>query len=333
MVSITDFNKNTVAQMLYSRVTYLPDSVVYYFPENQQAYNWRTIYTEARAIAEGLIRIGVKKGDKVGLLMEGRIEVILSMFAAASIGAVTVPINTYSKKEEIKSVLQDARTSVLIMGLSGHHLRYPEMVQEILAEATVTDLAWIPADIFVLGDEDDTYPFRKFSDLKDGRNPMHDEDFVAACAGTFTNDPVLLIYTSGTTGLPKGILRSTASFLMSKDKAANKSGIITTYIHNCLDKISNRFKLINLLPLYHLGGISTIFTTLKISNFSVVMLSHFNPVNAIEAINKEKCRFLVGSPYMIQNMINLLPDESDMFNTIKGVSFASSAVNNVLIEK
>jgi fatty-acyl-CoA synthase len=333
MVSITDFNKNTVAEMLCRRVTYLPDSVVYYFPENQQVYNWRKIYTEVRAIAEGLMRIGVKKGDRIALLIEGRMEVILSMFAAASIGAVTVPINTYSKKEEIKSVLQDARTSVLIMGLSGHHLHYPEMVQEILAEATVTDLSWIPANIFVLGDDDDTYPFHKFSDLQDRKNPMSDDDFVAACAGTLTNDPVLLIYTSGTTGLPKGILRSTASFLVSKEKSPTQSGLVKTYVNKTLDKISNRFKLINLLPLYHLGGISTIFTTLKISNFSVVMLSHFNPVNAIEAINKEKCRFLVGSPYMIQNMMNLLPDGSDMFNTIKGISFASAAVNNVLIEK
>jgi fatty-acyl-CoA synthase len=218
------------------------------------------------------------------------------------------------------------------MGTSGHHLCYPEIIREIIEEARQTDLAWIPANVFIFGDDLDAYPFRKFSDLQDQRHAVSDDDFIAACTHTVTDDPIVLIYTSGTTGIPKGILRSAASFLVAKSKA-KPTGRVLGYINKFGDRLINRFKVMDLLPLYHLGGIATLFNTLKASNFSLVMLSRFNPVTAVDIIDNEKCQFLVGTPYMVQSMINVLPANSDKLNVLKGLAFAASAVNEAMIHK
>jgi fatty-acyl-CoA synthase len=320
MITPNRFNKNTIGEMLCRRATFLPGSIAYSFPETGQVYTWKKTYTEVRVIAEGLIIRGIKKGDRIAVLMEDRMEVILTMFAAATIGAIAVPINSYSKKDELKSYFFDARPSVLIMGTTGHHLNYCAMVKAIMAEADPKDNYLMPANIFVVGDQEEANPFANFSDLLNHPTQMSDDDFVAACALTLA-------------GTPKGVLRSAASFLVSKDKKAKSPGRLKARIMKKLDHLSNRFRLINLLPLYHLGGVSTLFTTLKASNFRVVILSHFNPVNAIDIIEKEKCQFLVGTPYMIQNMINILPEGSRKFDTIKGIAFASAAINGMMIDK
>jgi fatty-acyl-CoA synthase len=106
MISSSSFNKNTVAEMLCQRATQFPNNKIYHFPEHKQVYTWLKIHNEVRLITEGLIRLNIKKGDRIAILMEGRMEFILSMFAAASIGAVTVPINTYSKKRRNKGFIK-----------------------------------------------------------------------------------------------------------------------------------------------------------------------------------------------------------------------------------
>jgi fatty-acyl-CoA synthase len=337
MGNTNEFNRDTIPDLLYKRAKYSSHDIAYSFPELKQNYTWSKVWNEVQIIARGFLQLGIKKGDRVALLMEGRIELILSMYAAASVGAIAIPLNTYNKKDELQTYLRDSRPVAMIIGNKGQHLHYPSILQEIISECKQndTDSTWIPSTIFVLDDEKGLVePFYSISELIKLAMNKNEHDFLLACNSTRPDDPIILFYTSGTMGTPKGVLRSTASFLSSDSgKGKYKPGKVTSMMVKISDRITCNFSIMNLLPLYHLGGFSTIFTSLKACNIQIVMISHFNPVNALSIIEKERCQLLVGTPYMIQKMLNSYsPNQYDL-NSLIGLVFTSSAVNHLIAEK
>lgn len=329
------WNRNTIPYMLQKRAAESTHDVAYSFPTLDQHYTWRMVWEESRLLSKGLLRLGVKKGDAIAILMPGRAEMVISMFAAACVGAVIVPINTYSKKLELQHYLKDARPVALIMGSEAQHNHFPAIMQEIILDCSKegADGDWLPEHIFVLDEKNEgVEPFQSYSDLAMLGSTVEEKVFSAACEALVPQDPLILLYTSGTLGLPKGVMRSTASFLLSSN-LVDKPGKSSSLLMMLSDKITRFFSVMNLLPLYHLGGFATLFTGLKACNIRIVMLGHFNPLNALSAIEKEKCRVLIGTPYMIQQMM-LSPKRNEYnLKSLLGIAFTSAAVNNTILQK
>ncbi len=329
------FNKDTIPYLLQKRAAESPHDVAYSFPAVSQHHTWSKIWEEARLLAKGFLRLGIKKGDTIALLMPGRIEMIISMYAAACTGAVIVPLNTYSKKQELQHYLKDARPTAMIMGKEGHHIHYPAMMQEIITDCRKAgmDSDWLPEHIFVLEEAGRAAgPFQPFSALRALGAAVEENIFLHACTAIAPKDPLILLYTSGTLGLPKGVLRSTASFLMTANHA-EEPGRGTSLLMRLSDRITRFFSVMNLLPLYHLEGFAILFTGLKTCNIRIVMLSHFNPLNALSAIEKEKCRVLIGTPFMIQQMLSSPKKDEFNLRSLLGVAFTSAAVNHTILQK
>ncbi|KGE19349.1 class I adenylate-forming enzyme family protein [Paenibacillus wynnii] len=328
-------HKDTLSDLLCKRAITFPHDVVFSFPELGQHYSWSQVWNEVQLLGKGFLQLGIQKGDRVVLLMQGRIELILSMYAAASIGAVIVPLNAYSKKEELLTYLQDSKPALMIMGSGGHQQYYPMMIQELIAETALdgTDSSWLPPHMFVLNEG--TFlqrPFRPFSDIYQLAAMMDEHVFRLAYQSIRAEDPLILLYTSGTLGSPKGVLRSTASFLVKKrgEKSGKKGSALMAGL---TDRVAHKFSLFSLLPLYHLGGFATLFTALKVCNIRVVMLTHFNPVNALSVLELEKCQIMTGTPFMIQQMLTSSRRSEFDLSSLVGLAFTSAAINNTLLKK
>jgi len=335
MNSRSSLSKDTIPYMLQKRAVDYPHDVAYSYPAVQQHYTWLMVWEEVRLLAKSLLQLGVKKGDSIVIIMPGRAEMIISMFAAACVGAIIVPLNTYSKKQELLHYLKDSRPSAIIMGAHGQHIHYPTIMQEIImdmdAEGVEND--WLTKHIFVLEEKGElNEPFQPYANLRLLGAAVDEQTFISACETNVSSDPLILLYTSGTLGIPKGVLRSTASFLLTaSDNDKPKKGIAT--LMKLSDRLTHHFSVMNLLPLYHLGGFGTLFASLKTYNIRMVMLSHFNPINALSAVEKEKCKVLIGTPYMIQQMI-LSPQRNEYdLKSLIGVAFTSAAVNNTILQK
>ncbi|WP_065385188.1 class I adenylate-forming enzyme family protein [Bacillus sp. FJAT-26390] len=328
-------NKDTIPYLLQKRAADCPHDVAYSFPTNSSHHTWLTIWEEVRFVAKGFLQLGIKKGDKIALLMPGRVELVVSMFAAACVGAIIVPLNTYSKKQELQHYLKDSRPAALIMGTEGQHIHYPAMMVEIILDSHKEglDSSWLPKHIFVLDEAGHlAAPFQPYSKLSVLGAAIEASDFLTACTANTPKDPLILLYTSGTLGMPKGVLRTTASFLVSAN-LGEQPGRSTAMLMKLSDKITRYFSIMNLLPLYHLGGFATLFTGLKACNIRIVMLTHFNPVNALSAVEKERCRVLIGTPFMIQQMLSSPKREEFDLKSLLGVAFTSAAVNNIILQK
>ncbi len=324
--------KKTVPYFLERRAKESPNRRAFFFPQHNQDYSWAQVWDEVKVLAANFINIGVTKGDRIVILMEGRMELILSVFASACIGAVAVPLNTYSKNEELTFYLKDAQPSVLIMDERGQHLDYPDIFQSILFDysSKMEAPSWLPNRVYVLGKKKEAaHSFPSFNVL------MKENYHLEGSLSKFTNavhpkDPLVLLYTSGTSGTPKGVLRSTLSFL-SSTKTTEKS--YTSFKQRITNRLTSRFIFLNLMPLYHLGGFASLMAVLESYQVQMVMLSHYNPTQALKILQDVHAHVLSGTPYMIQQMLSSPKFNDFSFKSVMGIVFGSSAVSATLLKR
>lgn len=144
-------------------------------------------HEEVKAIAKGVIGIGIKAGDKLGLLSRTRYEWTLLDFAMMYAGVISVPIYESSSSEQIKWVLSDSE-SVGCFFETKEHLASFESVKSGLKNVGHT---WVIDD----GD---------LESLKKEGESVTDEALEQRRSAANGDDLITIIYTSGTTGNPKG---------------------------------------------------------------------------------------------------------------------------------
>ena len=159
----------------------------------------RLSYGEARArarqLAKGLLRLGVRRGDKVALVMSNRPEWLLVDFAVTLLGATLVPISTWSRARELAYVLDhcDATTLITVEGFAGQD--YRGMLAELGGPASPR----LPtlARVVTVG--------RELDALRDLGEAVDDAALDAAQRAVTPDDVAYILYTSGTTSTPKGV--------------------------------------------------------------------------------------------------------------------------------
>jgi long-subunit acyl-CoA synthetase (AMP-forming) len=151
---------------------------------------WGELRERVDALAGGLARLGVQRGDTVALMLSNRPEFHLCDLAAMMLGAAPFSIyNTYTP-EQIRFLIEDAGARVLIC-------EQQYLPQVIEARKGLTQL-----DYVIVVDGQPRLGMLALADVE-GSNP--DFDVEAAVAQTRSDDVLTLIYTSGTTGPPKGV--------------------------------------------------------------------------------------------------------------------------------
>ncbi len=151
---------------------------------------WGELRERVDALAGGLAKLGVQRGDSVALMLSNRPEFHLCDLAAMMLGATPFSIyNTYTP-EQIQYVASDAEAKILIC-----EQQYLPQVRE--ARKQLPNL-----DYVIVVDGDAPLGTLALADVE-GSNPTFDAD--ASVAQIKSTDVLTLIYTSGTTGPPKGV--------------------------------------------------------------------------------------------------------------------------------
>jgi len=166
----------------------------------------RLSYAETRArarrLAKGLLRLGVRRGDKVALLMGNRPEWLMIDFAATMLGATLVPISTWSRARELGYMLDhcDATTLITIARFGGQD--YLGMLAELGGPGS-TRLPKLATVVVVEGERGG--PLTAFDTLWDLGAAVGDRELDAAQRAVEAEDIAYILYTSGTTSTPKGV--------------------------------------------------------------------------------------------------------------------------------
>ena len=97
--------------LLRERARHTPTELAVICGQRQVAYG--ELESRACKVATGLRRIGVRRGDRVALLINNRLKWLEIVFGASALGAVVIPLSTWSRHDELKYLLDDAKINVL----------------------------------------------------------------------------------------------------------------------------------------------------------------------------------------------------------------------------
>jgi long-chain acyl-CoA synthetase len=180
----------TITQALEHTVARVPDRIAVRTKGGEQTFTWSQIRDRADALAAGLRKLGVGKGDSVALMLGNRPEFHVADLAVMTLGATPFSIYQTYAPEQIRYVVADADARVAI--LDAQYLdRFRDARKDLpkLETLIVVDEA----------SGDDITP------LAEVEQPDESFDGAAARNAVDPEDVLTLIYTSGTTGPPKGV--------------------------------------------------------------------------------------------------------------------------------
>ena len=219
---------------------------------------WKVFDEKANRFANMLLDRGVKKGDKVGILLMNCLEWLPVYFGILKIGALAVPLNFRYASAEIKYCLELAEVDVLMFG--------PEFIgriEEIADEISRNRL------LFYVGEGCPSFAEHYDSLVvncksEDPMIPLTDDDDAA------------IYFSSGTTGFPKAILHDHRSLVHSASVEQNHHGQSRDDVFLCIP------------PLYHTGAKMHWFGSLQ-SGSKAVLLKGVKPKTILETVSNEKC--------------------------------------------
>jgi long-chain acyl-CoA synthetase len=259
----------------------------------------------ARQLANGLLNLGVKKGDRVALMSPNLPQYVIGLEACYKIGAIIVPTNPQATVREITNQFKDngAETVIAWAGIA----EKPLEAMRGGSTAVKRVIVFGPGDVQAL------------------LSPSVVMDYDALLAAAAETEPdvkvnsediAMLQYTGGTTGVPKGCVLSNFNLL---------SMAYQDY-HWFLPALKDveYAKTLCCIPLYHIYGFNTGINMNKVFEGCAILVPSPTVDNILEAINEHEPNFYAAVPAMIFGL-NQHPDTpTSKIRSIKGLVCGAS---------
>jgi acyl-CoA synthetase (AMP-forming)/AMP-acid ligase II len=264
--------------------------------DERERLTFRQVNQRVNQIVHALQDRGVKKGDRIGVLLYNCNEIIEMYFACAKGGFVAVPVNYRLLPREILYLLKDFEPKVFVFDQEFSH------TVKSFKDQAGSIRHWIALGGRVSGSEIETF--------EDAFMHSQDEEPIVDLSD---DDLAMIMYTSGTTGVPKGAM-------------ITQRNLMASIINQCMAISPSRDDvLINFPPLFHLGGLST-FLSHFTTGCTHITIRQFDVVKALEWIEKERPTAAHLVPAM-QNMVVSHPDVGKYdLSSLRNIHYGASAM-------
>ncbi len=292
----------TIPQVLACTVAAYPDREAAVFVQEDLNWSYSVFSREVDRFAGGLLRLGVRKGDRVGIWSPNNSAWLLTQFATARIGAILVCINPAYRTHELDYALNKVGCSTLVTAASFKSSDYLAILNALapdIVDSTPEDLSSerLPhlKRLIQIG-ENTASGFLSFSEVScmgDAVEPAHLDTISKSLSNT---EPINIQFTSGTTGSPKGAC-------LTHRNIVNNAKNVTAAI-----RFSEADRLCIPVPFYHCFGM--VLGTLGCVTKGAVMVipgEGFDPAQTLQAVSDQRCTALYGVPTMFVAELEL-PD-------------------------
>lgn len=291
-----EFIENTLGGVLDDLSKNNPNGWAVRYTDRNYFRTWKELNDEADLIARGMMSLGVKKGDHVAIWATNTPEWILTLFAAAKIGAVLVTVNTNFKIFELEYLLRQSDTKLLVMIGGFKNNDYVATVNELLPELKTTSgeiesehLPFLKRVVFA--GKETPEGMLNFEDLKILGGDFPVEIYEENKKTLNTHDVVNMQYTSGTTGFPKGVMLTHYNILNNGKTIGDGM------------KFTKNDKLCITVPFFHCFGLVLAMMACITHGTTMVPVERYSPVPVMNAISAEKCTAVHGVPTMFIAML------------------------------
>ena len=245
---------STVPDLLKQSAKQGSDKIAVFHGDKALTYN--QIYEQSLGLAHTLMRLGVKKGDRVCFYLEKRLEKVITIFAISMAGAIFVPIRRLSKPAQVLYIMNNCRAAVLITTSSRLH-GLKGSLKNLLGVITI--------------DEKDSCPLE--CPCVDWHGAITENSFPGAWSVPVPADIAAILYTSGSTGQPKGVVLSHQNILAGAE-------IVSDYLRICQND-----RLLSILTFGFDYGLNQL-TSSFLKCAQLVLFDYLFPKDILNAVSK-----------------------------------------------
>ncbi|MBU1459387.1 MAG: AMP-binding protein, partial [Gammaproteobacteria bacterium] len=289
-------------------------------------YTWAQLADEVDRCARGLLALGLKPGERVGIWSPNNAQWCITQFATAKVGVVLVNINPAYRLNELEYALKQSGCRWLICADAFKTSDYHAMLHELLPELERSAIGALQSHmlpelrgVISLCDQpvDGMLLWKGLMDMADNVGPEQ----LRQCGEQLQfDDPINIQYTSGTTGFPKGATLSHYNIL-------NNGYMVGESL-----KLSEHDRLVIPVPLYHCFGM--VMGNLGCVTHGTTMIypsAAFEPLAALQAAAEEKATGMYGVPTMFIAMLDHPERQSlDLSNLRTGIMAGSTCPIEVM---
>jgi len=275
----TTKNTFTLAQMVYDFKTRDADlpAIKYKTDNGELLLSYKQLQRRIYALASYFLSVGLKKGDKLALLSDNRLEWLLVDLACQVLGIIDVPRGANVSEDEMKYILNHAEVTATICETPGVLRRLINISNQILPQKLV---------ILIEGEiEESEIPFVYFNEANEKGLLLlsnYESQIEQMIKESKPEDVVTIIYTSGTTGTPKGVMLTNGSI------CSNITGMPE------MAEIVAGDKFLAILPAWHAFERTVEYTVLNVRGF--IIYSKPVPSILLKDLSLENPQYVVSVP-------------------------------------
>ncbi|WP_156289678.1 acyl-CoA synthetase [Oceanobacillus salinisoli] len=260
--------QNSVGNWLVKHAYYDSDRLA--LIHHDKRFTYKELNERVNQLANACVSMGVRKGDRVNVLLFNTNEMIESMFACSKIGAIFVPINYRLSVEEVYYIVNDSTGDLFI-----YDSRMRSLVDELRKKKSSI------REYIHVGNDPHQADFLYEETLSNSskEEPGYDVEL---------DEINMMMYTSGTTGRPKGAMLTNGNMLWNAINAVQYLPFHHTDVT------------ISVAPLFHIGGMNSSATPLLYKGGTVILEDVFNPERILQIIQDEKVSNMFLVPAMWQ---------------------------------
>ena len=259
-------------------------------------WNWRQLRDEADGLAAGLLGLGLKPGERIGIWSLNRAEWALTQFAAAKAGLILVTINPAYRLTELEYALNLVGCAALVTATQFKTSDYIGMLNTLAPELATAKRGALKASklpnlriiIQIAGSADPGAPGTiPFTDVAKRGGELQRAELRRLAGTQQFDDPINIQFTSGTTGNPKGVTL-THHNILNNGYFVGRGCALTPEDRICIP-----------VPLYHCFGM-VMGNLAAVTNGAAMVYpgEGFDPLATLEAISAERCTAIYGVPTM-----------------------------------
>ncbi|XP_066421748.1 medium-chain acyl-CoA ligase ACSF2, mitochondrial [Molothrus aeneus] len=311
----------TVGQCLEETVERFPDREALVFCQDGVRKTFAQFKEEVDQAAAGLLALGLRKGDRLGMWGPNKYEWVLMQFATAQAGIILVSVNPAYQASELEFVLRKVGCKALVFPSQFKTQKYYDILKQSCPELEKSSPGGIKSkrlpdlSIVIMCDSKLPGTFHMDEVVQAG-DSSHLKQLRAMQQMLSCNEPINIQFTSGTTGSPKGATLSHRNIVNNAYLVGLRLGITDQESRCALPA-----------PLYHcLASVGGCMVMALHGTSCIFSSPSFEGKAVLEAVSREKCSFLLGTPTMFIDILSQPDFDSYDLSTLRGGIIGGSPV-------